>query len=112
MTVQELIDILKKLDPDAPLVVHGFFGGFDDLEFANPISLAPNVYQHESWRGKHESLKTLQRYEKTTPSRHSASSELRRSITSAAEGGTEFTPVKAICLEGVSTSELTKYYSD
>jgi hypothetical protein len=103
MKVKELIEILKTLDQDAPVVVHGFLGGFDDAEFITPVSLASDVYKNETWRGKHELLETLRRYGDKAISSRTASSDIRRMVTAVENGTAKIDLMKAVCLAGEST---------
>jgi hypothetical protein len=103
MKVKELIEVLKTLDQDAPVVVHGFLGGYDDAEFVTPVSLATSVYKYETWRGKHELLDTMRRYRGKAISSRTVSSELRRLITAVDNGTAKIEMVKAICLAGESS---------
>ena len=102
MTVEELIDMLRACDPKAPVVVHGYLGGFDDIDRLNRVSVALNVYTTETWRGSHESLEKLRRYEESANSSRTISSDLRRYISDATCGSIEVQPISAVCLEGQS----------
>ena len=103
MKVKELIEVLKTLDQDAPVVVHGFLGGFDDAEFVTPVALATSVYKSETWRGKHELLETLRRYRNKALSSRTNSSELRSLMTAVENGTAQIDLMKAVCLAGEST---------
>lgn len=53
MTVQELIEILKQQDPDKRVIVHGYEGGFHDVEGLKFIPIKLNEWS--SWYyGPHE----------------------------------------------------------
>ena len=103
MKVKELIEVLKTLDQEAPVVVHGFLGGFDDAEFITPVALATSVYKSETWRGKHELLETLRRYRGKAISSRTSSSELRRLMTAVDNGTAKIDLMKAVCLAGESS---------
>jgi hypothetical protein len=103
MKVKELIEVLKTLDQDAPVVVHGFLGGFDDAEFVTSVALANSVYKSETWRGKHELLETLRRYRGKALSSRTNSSELRRLMTAVENGTAKIDLMKAVCLAGESS---------
>ena len=53
MKVKELIQILAELDPEAIVVVSGYEGGVDDVDYVVEHSVALNVNQ-QSYLGKHE----------------------------------------------------------
>jgi hypothetical protein len=108
MKVKELIEVLKTMDQDAPVVVHGFFGGFDDAEFITPVSLAAGVYKNETWRGKHELLETLRRYAHKAISSRTISSELRRFIVAVEKGTAKIDLMTAVCLAGESSLQMSQ----
>ena len=108
MKVKDLIEQLKTMNPDAPIVVHGFLGGFDDVEFIKPVSLACDVYESETWRGKHELLDTLKRYQEKILSSRTASSDLRRLITAIDGGTAKLDMMNAVCLSGISNLPMPK----
>jgi hypothetical protein len=43
MTVQELIEALSKFDPNTPVVVRGYEGGYNDIQSIQPLSIQLNV---------------------------------------------------------------------
>ena len=57
MNVQELIDKLKSLSPDARVVVDGYEDGFDDVTDVKQVAVEPRT-QKEWYNGKYE--KSLQ----------------------------------------------------
>ena len=59
MTVAELMERLKAFDPNLPVVVAGYEGGFNDLSYVEPVLLTRNV--HEEWfYGAHDVPETGQ----------------------------------------------------
>lgn len=53
MKVRELIEELKRHDPEKPVVVDGYEGGCDDVSLVEEIRLNLNV-NTEVYFGKHE----------------------------------------------------------
>lgn len=53
MKVKELIQILAELDPEAIVVVSGYEGGVNDVDYVVEHKVALNVNQ-QSYLGKHE----------------------------------------------------------
>ena len=43
MTIKELIEALSKFDPDTPVVVGGYEGGYNDLTIVKVESIQTNV---------------------------------------------------------------------
>ena len=56
MTVQELIEQLKKVDPEARVFVKGYEGGFNDATCDGVIRPFVLDYHDEWYYGKHEIL--------------------------------------------------------
>lgn len=53
MTVEELINALQQYDPKLRVVMRGYEGGMNDIDFLRPMQVALNV--HDAWYyGKHE----------------------------------------------------------
>lgn len=55
MKVKDLIEHLQKFDPELPIFIDGYEGGYDtpQLPFQSPMKL--NVHNEEEWYyGKHE----------------------------------------------------------
>ena len=56
MTVQELINTLNKLDPNALLFRPGYEGGFDDVR-SEPVEVEMVLNSHDEWYyGSHEQV--------------------------------------------------------
>ncbi|MET0466773.1 MAG: hypothetical protein ABW007_26670 [Chitinophagaceae bacterium] len=53
MKASELIELLRMLDPDARVVIHGHADGYDDVAGIDEIPLRLNV-NSEGGRGVHE----------------------------------------------------------
>lgn len=47
MTIQELIDALSKFDPNTPVVVRGYEGGYNDVTFVKKESIQLNVNKQD-----------------------------------------------------------------
>ena len=59
MTIAELIQTLSQYDPNLPVVVKGYEGGFNDISIIEKITLEPNV-NIEYWYGAHEQIQPSQ----------------------------------------------------
>jgi len=60
MKVQQLIEMLQKFDPELPVFVDGYEGGYDtpQIPFQSPMKL--NVHGENEWYyGKHELYRVL-----------------------------------------------------
>ena len=55
MTVLELIEKLRKCEPDAIAMVQGYEAGYSDIASINEIKVTLNVNK-EHWNGSHEQL--------------------------------------------------------
>ena len=55
MTVAELIEKLSQYDPDLPVVIKGYEGGYNDLSIIEEIRLQLNA-NTENWYGTHEEI--------------------------------------------------------
>jgi hypothetical protein len=53
MKVKELMNILRKLDPDMRVMVNGFEEGYDDVAYCGIEEMALDVYEEEM-HGPHE----------------------------------------------------------
>ncbi|NNJ84276.1 MAG: hypothetical protein HKP13_04955 [Gammaproteobacteria bacterium] len=53
MTVTELMEHLKAFDPNLPVVVAGYEGGFNDVSFVAPARMFPEA-NTEWYYGAHE----------------------------------------------------------
>jgi hypothetical protein len=58
MTIQELIAELSQYDPDTPVVVRGYEGGYNDVGFIEPKSMQLNV-NDRFYYGAHDCVKGL-----------------------------------------------------
>lgn len=55
LTVSGLIQLLSSLDPDLPVVGHGYEGGYFNLSKTRDIELVENYYDSDEWwYGPHE----------------------------------------------------------
>jgi len=63
--------LLQNLDPDLPVVRHGYEGGYSDATNARTVELVSDYNDPEEWwYGPHEDLKYLQQLEqKLDPNR-------------------------------------------
>ena len=50
MTVQELINLLSKFDPETPVVTSGYEGGVEDCGFAVPVLIDTNSHNFPTSR--------------------------------------------------------------
>jgi hypothetical protein len=66
MTVKELIEHLKTVDPELLVFTKGYEGGFDDAEFDTEVFEVAMNYHKEWYYGKHESVKMV--HKDTLPS--------------------------------------------
>lgn len=55
MTIAELIQTLSQYDPDLPVVVKGYEGGYNDISLIEELNLQLNV-NTENWYGAHEEI--------------------------------------------------------
>ena len=59
MKVRELMNILRKVDPDLRVMVDGFQEGYDDIGFCGVEEMSLNVYDDEL-TGNHERADILE----------------------------------------------------
>lgn len=59
MKVRELMNILRKLDPDMRVIVNGFQEGYDDVGYCGVEEMALDVYDDEL-SGHHERVEHLE----------------------------------------------------
>ena len=55
MTIAELIQKLSEYDPNLPVVIKGYEGGYNDLTITEEICLELNV-NTKNWYGAHEKI--------------------------------------------------------
>lgn len=60
MKVRELMNILRKLDPDMRVMVNGFEEGYDDIGYCSVEEMALNVYDGDEGQGLHERAELLE----------------------------------------------------
>ncbi len=60
MTVAKLIELLKKHDPDMPVIVNGYEGGFDDIARIEEVTISLN-YHERDYLGTHEHYSTAEK---------------------------------------------------
>lgn len=53
MTVKELIEKLRQLDPDIHVFTKGYEGGYCDVKISRLKEIALNIHKEE-WMGPHE----------------------------------------------------------
>lgn len=56
MTIAELIQKLSQYDPNLPIVVKGYEGGYNDVSIIEELNLQLNV-NTENWYGAHEEIR-------------------------------------------------------
>jgi hypothetical protein len=56
MTIQDLIAALSTFDPQTPVVVSGYEGGYNDVSFVRPLTIQLNV-NDKSYYGAHDCVK-------------------------------------------------------
>jgi hypothetical protein len=56
MKVKQLMEMLQKFDPELPVFVNGYEGGYDtpQLPFQSPMKLNVHDYENEWYYGIHE----------------------------------------------------------
>lgn len=59
MKVRELMNILRKLDPDMRVMVNGFEAGYDDVGYCGVEEMALDIYDDEM-HGRHERSELLE----------------------------------------------------
>jgi len=61
MTVKQLIEQLQQLDPDLHVFVHGYEGGYDDVDSDSNIKEVALNYHNEWYYGDHEDADVVDR---------------------------------------------------
>lgn len=56
MTIQELIETLAQFDPQTPVVVSGYEGGYNDISIVKPLNIQLNV-NDKHYYGAHHCVK-------------------------------------------------------
>lgn len=59
MKVRELMNMLRKVDPDMRVMVNGFEEGYDDIGYCGVEEMSLNVYDDEL-SGRHEKAELLE----------------------------------------------------
>jgi hypothetical protein len=58
MTIQELIKTLSQYDPNTPVVISGYEGGYNDVSIIEQKTMQPNV-NNKHYYGAHDCVKGL-----------------------------------------------------
>ena len=58
MTIKELIETLSQFEPDTPVVVGGYEGGYNDISLVTPKTMQLNV-NDKHYYGAHDCVKGL-----------------------------------------------------
>lgn len=56
MTIRELIDALSQFDPETPVVISGYEGGYNDVSIVKPLTIQLNV-NDKYYYGAHHCVK-------------------------------------------------------
>jgi hypothetical protein len=58
MTIQELIDALSAFNPQTPVVISGYEGGYNDISVIKPLTIQLNV-NDKYYYGAHDCVKGI-----------------------------------------------------
>lgn len=58
MTIAELISALSQFDPETPIVVRGYEGGYNNVSIVEPLTMQLNV-NNRHYYGAHSCVKGL-----------------------------------------------------
>jgi hypothetical protein len=59
VTIKELIETLSKFDPDTPVVIRGYEGGYNDVSIVQTLTMQLNVNEKHHHYGAHDCVKGL-----------------------------------------------------
>jgi hypothetical protein len=103
MKVGELIQALKQLDENIPVVLPGMMGGFENISDLSHVPLVLGVYKTENWRGEHEALDKIRELDRRTPEAAlDGPSDVQRYIAKVRSGQAKVDLTQAVCLRGPS----------